>query len=376
MEIFRSHQALAGLLVLTLSCGVHYATPRRVTRDARFGRLAGAAAVPQRATLCGHWITAMRTRDRSAERHTSFPETDPAHSCFVPVNYGDAGITIGASPPGCAYPAHGQVVQLEQLARQLDAMRAESVASHEQSGDSPEHLLPCGITPRHRDATLAHNVRVLQRVATRLRADPAVTYPYAAVITFGYGWPDQAQTSIADWLPDQSCGRLSQQDIDRMGPMVLRTRRVAEALRAGIAPVAIVSGGTEHSRMVEAFAMLFLLRCAFGVPRDQVLLEPCAEHTHTNIRNGGRWLVAMGARTGYLVTDDGIQSDYLEERSGFEPLGASLDQRSLRDWGYVLGSWRRAARGPNVGHWFTPYRFWAEPRDGAGSLTCLDVASD
>lgn len=380
METSRSRLALACCTVATLSCGMHYSTPRSVSRDARFGHLAGASAAPERAALCGQWVAAMRGRDRTAVRHTSFPETDPTRSCFVPVDYTEAGITVGTPPPGCAYPADGQVPRLERLATDLDAMRVGSGASREQSGESPNnsgdpsgHLLPCGITPAHREAALAHNARVLHRTAARLSADPGAAYPYAAVIGFGYGWPDQAQTTIADWLPDQACHRLTQLDIDRMGPMVMRTRRVAEALRARVAPVAIVTGGTEHSRMVEAFAMLFLLRCAFGIPREQVLLEPCAEHTHTNIRNSGRWLVAMGARTGYFVTDDGIQADYLEERSGFEPVGASLDQRSLRDWGYVLGSWRRAARGPNVGHWFTPYRFWAEPHDGAGSLTCLDT---
>jgi hypothetical protein len=28
--------------------------------------------------------------------------------------------------------------------------------------------------------------------------------------------------------------------------------------------------------------------------------------------------------------------------------------------------------GNKGGFWFTPYRFWAEPRDGLGSVTCVD----
>jgi hypothetical protein len=232
--------------------------------------------------------------------------------------------------------------------------------------------LPCGITEANRAAALQQNARTLRATAERAEREPDRRYPYAAVIAFGYGAGDQATSSLADWRPGDPCHRLSQDDIDRLGAMVLRTRRVADALRAGIAPLAIVSGGTEHSRMVEAFAMQFLLQCEVGVRSDRVMVEACAEHTHTNFRNSGRWLVAMRARAAYVVTDDGIQGEYLNDWTGFEPFFGSLDQRSLRDWGYVMGSWRRAADGPNVGYWFTPYRFWAEPRDGLGSFTCLD----
>jgi len=117
--------------------------------------------------------------------------------------------------------------------------------------------------------------------------------------------------------------------------------------------------------------MLHLLTCIEGEPPVDVLVEPCAEHTHTNLRNSARWLVEMGARAAYLVTDDFIQSEYFQDWSGFELLFGSVDQRSLRDFGYVLGSWRQASRGIDAGFWFTPYRFWAEPRDGAGSFSCV-----
>jgi hypothetical protein len=81
----------------------------------------------------------------------------------------------------------------------------------------------------------------------------------------------------------------------------------------------------------------------------------------------------MGGRAAYLVTIDGMQSDYFEDDSWFEGILGSIDQRSLRDWGYVIGSWRRASVGEDTGYWFTPYRFWAEPRDGLGSATCVDL---
>jgi len=105
---------------------------------------------------------------------------------------------------------------------------------------------------------------------------------------------------------------------------------------------------------------------------DRVFVEPCADHTHTNLRNSARWLDAMGARAAYLVTDDFLQSKYFQDFNGFELLMGSIDQRSLRDFGYVIGSWRQASVGMRSGFWFTPYRFWAEDPGGLGSLTCSD----
>jgi len=76
------------------------------------------------------------------------------------------------------------------------------------------------------------------------------------------------------------------------------------------------------------------------------------------------------ARTGYLVTDDQFQADYLQDWTAFDLIGGSIDSRSRRDWGYLIGSWRHASVGIEARFWFTPYRFWAEPRDGLGSFTC------
>jgi hypothetical protein len=44
----------------------------------------------------------------------------------------------------------------------------------------------------------------------------------------------------------------------------------------------------------------------------------------------------------------------------FDGIGGSVDQRSLRDFGHLLGAWRRASRGILGGFWYTPYRFWGE----------------
>jgi len=107
------------------------------------------------------------------------------------------------------------------------------------------------------------------------------------------------------------------------------------------------------------------------VPATAVLVDPCADHTHTNLRNTGSLVRALGGRTAFLVTDDGLQSGYLEEWTSFDLIGGSIDQRALRDFGTSLGSWRHASPGMRAGFWYTPYRFWAEPESGLGGLSCV-----
>ena len=120
-----------------------------------------------------------------------------------------------------------------------------------------------------------------------------------------------------------------------------------------------MSGGAVHSRLYEALMMGFIATCRLHVPPDQVLYDPCADHTHTNVRNTGRLVTALGGRTALVVTDDGLQSAYLEEWTTFDAFGGSIDQRALRDWHYLIGSWRRA--GDSAEFWFSPFRFWADP---------------
>jgi len=184
--------------------------------------------------------------------------------------------------------------------------------------------------------------------------------------------PEQAGTAIADFVPGGACRALAAGDLERLAAMPERSARAADALRGGVAPVVIVSGGAVHSRLNEALALMYLFQCREHIEPERILLEPCAEHTHTNLRNSGRWVDAMGGRAAYLVTDDGLQSEYFQDSSLFELIMGSADQRSLRDWGYLLGSWRQASVGNNGGFWYTPYRFWAEPREGLGSVTCVD----
>lgn len=358
----RSHLAWCVLVAAGCGAGIHYAVPSRPwARDARFGWLGGAGPAPSRAALCRDWEAAVEDRDPRAASHDSYPETAPAKACYTVVEHGPDGVHAGPTPEGCGFPAASDAAGLEALAAELrerpDGPRARS-------------LFDCDLGEADRRAALEHDARTLTRLAARARQGAAPA-PYSLIVLPGYGAAEQAETRLAGWRPGAPCRSLSAVDQERLGVNVPRAVRGAEALRAGVAPVVLVSGGAVHSPVVEAFALAHLLECSLPVHADEILVEPCARHTHTNLRNAGRWIVAMGGRAAYVLTDDSLQDDYLQEWSGFELVAGSLDRRSLRDWGILLGSWRQASRGIAAGFWYTPYRFWAEPRDGLGSFTCL-----
>lgn len=361
--------ALLGAGALT-GCGVRDPVPAVVTNDARFGKLAGSGARPSKQRMCSHWHSAIVARDTWADSHVSFPETDVESACFTPVSHGVSGasddgadqrraLRPGATPRGCSYPSAAARARLEALADELDALATDDARPH--------RLFPCALGAAQRRAACRHNARAL-----RAAARGAETYPYAAVVVPGHGVREQESTSLADYVPGGTCHTLGDGDDRRLGVMPERAELAAEALRGGVAPLAIVSGGAVHSRAVEAFLLTHLVHCTEQIPATRIVVEPCAEHTHTNLRNSARWLHAMDARAAYLLTDPGIQAEYFQDFSGFEFISGSVDQRSLRDWGYVIGSWRQASLGADIGFWFTPYRFWAEPRESLGSVTCVD----
>jgi hypothetical protein len=358
----RGGVALALATIAATACVIRERAPTERARDARFGFLRGDPTKLDRIRACGHWGETVGRADPNAMTHTSFPETDRQTSCFTPVTHSGSTVAPADSPPGCAAPSAVERAAMLALAERLDAMRTEPL------GDDRRSAFPCSLTPRQRQAAAEHNASVLRVVASL----PA-SFPYSAILVPGFGVSAQAETSIASWVPGDACHVLSDLDRVRLGAMVLRTRRALDAFRGGVAPMVIATGGSPHSPLVEAFAMLHLLACGEGptVPETRVLVEPCAEHTHTNLRNAGRWLVAMGSRVGYLVTDDGLQADYFQDWTGLNLLTESLDARSLRDWGYVVGSWRQASMGTDAGFWFTPYRFWAEPQPELGAFTCV-----
>jgi hypothetical protein len=350
---------LAILLALT-GCFVHAEAPALAPPGP-----AGGHAPPgfDAAHACVDWRAAA-AGDSAALEHDAFAELDPSHSCHTAVRYTSSGARPDPTPPGCEYP-RGKAT-FAAIARAAD--RYERIAA----GPIAEPLpidLACALPDEARRAAAGHNARTLRALAKRLATH--APYPYAAISTFGFGQGAQSDSALVPYRPGATCPSLGKRDMDLFGVNITRAGRAAEAYFAGVAPVVTVSGGAVHSTLVEAFLLEWLLSCRLGVPATAVLVDPCADHTHTNIRNTGALVRELGGRTAYLLTDDGLQSGYLEEWTSFDLLGGSLDQRSLRDFGHLLGSWRRASVGMPAGFWYTPYRFWAEPEDGLGSFTCV-----
>jgi hypothetical protein len=104
--------------------------------------------------------------------------------------------------------------------------------------------------------------------------------------------------------------------------------------RAGYAPLILVSGGNVHppgTPYNEALEMKrFLLDR--GLPSSAIVVEPCARHSHTNLRNAGRFMISAGLRTALIVTS-WDQSMYFA-RARF----SSFDARCIADFGYVVGT--------------------------------------
>jgi hypothetical protein len=113
-------------------------------------------------------------------------------------------------------------------------------------------------------------------------------------------------------------------------------------LRAG--PAVIVSGGAVHSSENEAVLMRDWL-CARGIESERIVVEPCARHTTTNLRNAGRILLAEGASEALVVTSDG--PDWRLRRRGWRfaeqsyylgfPWLSSFHLRCIAELGYRVG---------------------------------------
>jgi hypothetical protein len=356
----RSRSCLVAAVALLAGCFVRSRAPSAPPPDARGGH---APARFDRERACGAWRDAVGPGGRTALSHLSFPELDP-EGCFVAVRYDAGRPRPDPTPDGCGYPTPGAPARLEREAR-----RYEAIAAGASDGAMPLELR-CALPDDVRRAAARVNARTLRALARRIDGSSA-RWPYATVSTFGFGHRMQAESALVAWRPGDACPDLGKRDMDLLANNIVRAYRAADALHAHVAPVVTLSGGAVHSPLVEAFLLDYLATCRFGVRADRVLLDPCADHTHTNFRNSGGLVIATGGRTAYVVTDDDVQSDYLQDRTFFSLFGGSVDQRALRDWGYLVGAWRQASVGMKAGFWFTPYRFWAEPEEGLGGFTCV-----
>ncbi|MBK8256514.1 MAG: YdcF family protein [Polyangiaceae bacterium] len=349
----------AALLILPLiGCFRHRETPVEPPK----GALAGLSPSGfNRQIACGKWEEAAAS-DPEALRHVSFPELS-ASACYVPVRYKGEVAQPDPIPKGCEYPSENARTT---LIRERD--RYSAIAGGRPVSSLPPELA-CVLSTDVLTAAARQNAAALSAVLQDL--DAGRVYPYSAVAVFGFGHRDHGSSVLTGVGPQADCVPMVKSDFDLLSINVTRAGRGAMAHAASVAPVVIMSGGAVHSPLIEAFALAHVARCRFGVPRDRILVDPCADHTHTNVKHMGSLVIALGGKTAYAVTDSGIQADYLNEDTIFRLIGGDIDQRALRDWGYLLGSWRRASVGMSAGFWLTPYRFWAEPTDGLGSFSCV-----
>lgn len=352
MVVMRVMAAFA-TIAFACSCAAREVVPTDVGEIPRDARAGIAPSAFDEKLACADWRAAAHG-DATALTHASFPELDRAHSCFAEVRYRGEDATPEAALGSCGYSPRAHRAAIE-----AEANRYERIAR----GDDvePPLELACALPTDVRRASAANNARVL-----RAAADDDRNYAYATIEAFGFGHYSHEGTVLDAWKPTDACPRI---DMRRFGVNVDRAARAALAWAGGVAPFVVVSGGAVHSRLVEAFLLDYIATCRIGMPRDRVLVDPCANHTHTNVRNAGRILAATGGRTAYIVTDDALQAAYLQEHTVFDWVGGSIDQRSLRDFHHLLGSWRQASRGMDAGFWYTPYRFWADER--LHDLACL-----
>ncbi len=101
-------------------------------------------------------------------------------------------------------------------------------------------------------------------------------------------------------------------------------------LQAGVAPFLLLSGGHVHPDRTpysEAIEMKKFLKDAYGVRDDQVLVDPYARHTTTNLRNAARILLRAGvpADKPVLISTDALQLLYI----------SALGDRCNEELGYV-----------------------------------------
>ena len=260
------------------ACGYREPVPPDRATDARFGRFNGAGEMPPRSAMCRQWSSTVVDLDGHLARHNSFPETNVRAACFTEVIHDGRNVHVGAMPEGCGYPNAPARERLRTLASELDAL-AKSGA--------PSALIPCSLTTEQRRAAYRQNADVLRTLAGVER-----DYPYAAVVLPGHGIIEQDQIVLKGILPERGCGPIPEVDVPRFGNMIARSALGADAIRGEAAPVVIASGGAIHSHLVEAFAFMHLLVCREHIPANRILLEPCADHTHTNLRNSGRWMTA------------------------------------------------------------------------------------
>lgn len=150
-------------------------------------------------------------------------------------------------------------------------------------------------------------------------------YPYSVILVPGAG-SEISGVSLSPWGKE-------------------RLRLAVQAYRSGLAPLILVSGGFVHPSQTpfcEALEMKRYLMDVYGIPTADILLEPYARHTTTNLRNAARQILSYGIpdAKSMLIVSDAAQSGYIEsetfhkrneEELGYQPvaLGKRLSPSQL-----------------------------------------------
>jgi len=102
-------------------------------------------------------------------------------------------------------------------------------------------------------------------------------YPYSVILVPGAG-PEEREVALSP------------------GGMI-RCRLAAIQYKKGVAPFIVVSGGRVHpykTKFSEAYEMKKFLMKTLQIPESDIIIEPHARHTTTNLRNCARLMFRYG----------------------------------------------------------------------------------
>jgi hypothetical protein len=120
-----------------------------------------------------------------------------------------------------------------------------------------------------------------------------------------------------------------------------RVALAATDMRAGCARAVLVSGGSVHppgTPYNEALMMRERL-LELGIPSKQILIDPHARHSTTNLRNAGRIMRSLGMTRGLIVT--GFDRAVMSQAFYFaHSLLSTFQLRCQQDLGYSVGELR------------------------------------
>ena len=133
----------------------------------------------------------------------------------------------------------------------------------------------------------------------------------------------------------------AQKPLTQVDPVAAARLDEAVALyHEGKSRIVLVSGGNVHpdnTPYTEALtAKAYLL--AHGLPASAIVVEPCARHSTTNLRNAGRFMLKYHLRTALVVTSADQAFYFANGRV------TTLESRSYDDLGYMVGDLKGKTR--------------------------------